>query len=223
MNNRMKPTNSTKPKTSTDSTSLTRSTDLSHSTNLSNAKKPKKSKVRKFFLFFFITFLLAAAVGFVGIRMRFPVHHLDIVRAHAGELDPSWIMAVIMAESSFRPQAESHRGAQGLMQLMPATALWLSGLMGNSDFSPEDVWKPEVNIAIGSYYLNHLLRLFDGNIELALAAYNAGQGNVRNWLDNPEISSNGRTLDRIPFTETYHYINRVAFNQRVYAFLLRFY
>ena len=176
----------------------------------------------RFKLVLLLALILATIVGVMGIRIRFPVRHLDIVRAHAGEIDPAWLMAVIMAESSFRVYAESHVGAQGLMQLMPATAGWMAERMGKEDFQPEDVWNPEVNIAIGSYYLNHLLTLFHNDMILALAAYNAGQGNVRNWLNNPDISADGRTLDRIPFPETYHYINRVAFNRRVYGFLLRF-
>ena len=180
-------------------------------------------KKHRFKWLLLLAFILAVGVGITGLRLRFPVRHLDIVRANAGDIDPAWLMAVIMAESSFREQAQSHAGAQGLMQLMPATASWMAARMGMQDFKPEDVWKPEVNIAIGSYYLNHLLTLFYNDMTLALAAYNAGQGNVRNWLNNPEISADGRTLDRIPFPETYHYISRVAFNRRVYGFLLRFY
>ncbi|MCL2187858.1 MAG: lytic transglycosylase domain-containing protein [Defluviitaleaceae bacterium] len=166
--------------------------------------------------------ILAIGVGIVGVRMRFPIQHLDIVREHAGDIDPSWIMAVIMAESSFRPQARSPVGAQGLMQLMPDTAQWLAGLAGMRDFEAQDVWQPEINIALGSFYLNWLLRHFDGDMRLALAAYNAGQGNVRNWLNNPYFAPDGQTLYVIPFTETYNYINRVEFNQRIYSILLRF-
>ncbi|MCL2204540.1 MAG: lytic transglycosylase domain-containing protein [Defluviitaleaceae bacterium] len=181
----------------------------------------KRRRILSFPVLLLLAVVLAVAVGIMGVRIRFPVYHLEYVRAHAGDIDPSWIMAVIMAESSFRPRAQSPQGAQGLMQLMPATAQWLAGLAGLADFAPEDVWRPEVNIALGSFYLNRLLDMFDGDMRLALAAYNAGQGNVRNWLNDPAVSADGRTLDTIPFPETYHYINRVFFNQRVYAVLLR--
>jgi soluble lytic murein transglycosylase len=180
-------------------------------------------KKRRFLFLFVFILLLTAAVGFVGIRIRFPVYHLETVRTYAGDLDPSWIMAVIMAESSFRPQAESNQGAKGLMQLMDDTAQDIANRMGMVDFHLQDVWNPEINIAMGSFYLNRLLTLFDGDIRLALAAYNAGQGRVRSWLANPEFSPDGVVLDVIPFTETYNYINRVELNQRVYAFILRFY
>jgi soluble lytic murein transglycosylase len=180
-------------------------------------------KLKRFVLSVLIVLVLTAAAGVVGVRMRFPVFYLDYVRAYAGELDESWILAVIMAESGFRPGVTSPMGARGLMQLMPDTASDVARRMGLRDFDPEDLWNPAVNIAMGCFYLNERLRDFDGDIRLALAAYNGGQGNVRNWLSNPEFSHDGRTLDVVPFTETYNYINRVMFNQRVYAFILRWY
>jgi soluble lytic murein transglycosylase len=164
----------------------------------------------------FFTFL----AGILMLNIRFPVRHFDTVREHAGELDPALILAVIQAESSFRPNAQSHAGAQGLMQLMPATAQEIALFMGLENFSPEDVWIPEINIAMGSFYLNRLYNLY-GCVNLALAAYNAGQGNVNRWLADPAISADGRTLDNIPFPETYNYLRRVRRNQRMYNIILR--
>jgi len=146
---------------------------------------------------------------------------MDIIEEHAGEIDPTWILAIIMAESSFRPNAESHRGAQGLMQLMPATAEWVAELMNKTDFDPESIWLPEVNIAMGSFYLNWLKRYYNGDLNLAITAYNAGLGNVNRWLADTDFSSDGRTLDSIPFNETANYVDRVSFNQQVYMQLLR--
>jgi len=172
-----------------------------------------------FSILFVLTLLAGAFV--MAVNMRFPVRYMHIIEAHAGEIEPEVILAVIMAESSFRPHVQSHAGAQGLMQIMPATAEWLAGLMGKTDFDPETIWHPEVNIAIGSYYLNWLKRRYNGNLNLALAAYNAGQGNVNRWLADTEISSDGVTLDRIPFAETRNYVERVEFNRRVYSVILR--
>ena len=169
--------------------------------------------------FFIIAALSTVALG-MAVNMRFPVRYMDIIEANAGELELSLILAVIMAESSFRPYVESHAGAQGLMQLMPATAEWMAERMGISDFDQENIWLPEVNIAIGSFYLNWLVNYYNGNINLALAAYNAGLGNVNRWLDDPEFSSDGETLDVIPFRETYNYLNRVQLNQRIYRRIL---
>ncbi|MCL2224145.1 MAG: lytic transglycosylase domain-containing protein [Defluviitaleaceae bacterium] len=164
---------------------------------------------------FFLT-LIAAGMIF---NMRFPVRHLDIVRENAGDLDVPLILAVIKAESSFRENAHSHAGAQGLMQLMPATAADVAAHMGLVDFQPQDVWLPEVNIAMGSFYLNRLVNMY-GCVQLALAAYNAGQGRVNRWLADPEISRDGKTLDNIPFPETYNYLRRVNRNRRIYSIIL---
>jgi len=171
------------------------------------------------FSIFVLLILLCGAVA-MAVNMRFPVRYLHIVEANAGEIDPSVILAVIMAESSFRPYVQSHAGAQGLMQLMPSTAEWVAQLMGKTDFDPETIWEPEVNIALGSFYLNWLKRRYNGDINLAIAAYNAGQGRVNSWLADPEVSSDGRTLDTIPFNETRNYVERVEFNRRMYERIL---
>ena len=177
--------------------------------------------MKKFLITTFILGLLCTAALILAVGMRFPVRHMDIITANAGELEPTLILAVIMAESSFRQDAQSHRGAQGLMQLMPTTAEWVAELMGMDDFRPEDVWLPEINIALGSFYLNWLLRYYGGDLDLAIAAYNAGLGNVNRWLQDPALSSDGQSLDVIPFNETANYVQRVAFNQMVYSFILR--
>jgi len=172
-------------------------------------------------LAFLLVVALCAIAFAMMVNVRFPVRHMDAITANAGELEPSLILAVIMAESSFRPYVESRVGAQGLMQIMPATAAEIAERMGKTDFDPEDVWLPEVNIAMGSFYLNSLLNRYDGSVELALAAYNAGLGNVNRWLANPDYSQDGKTLDVIPFPETYNYLQRVARFQRIYSVILR--
>ncbi|MCL1877756.1 MAG: lytic transglycosylase domain-containing protein, partial [Defluviitaleaceae bacterium] len=173
----------------------------------------------KKFLITVLILILIVTAGVMAINFRYPVRHMDIIRENAGELEPSLILAVIMAESSFRENAQSHAGAQGLMQLMPATAEDIASQMG-LDFNQNDVWMPEINIAMGSFYLNRLYSQF-GCIEVALAAYNAGQGNVNNWLANPELSHDGETLDAIPFRETANYVQRVRQAQRIYEIILR--
>ncbi|MCL2050034.1 MAG: lytic transglycosylase domain-containing protein [Defluviitaleaceae bacterium] len=158
----------------------------------------------------------------MAIYTLFPVRHLEIIRAAAGDLEPALILAVIMAESSFREGASSHKNAQGLMQLMPATAQDVARRMGKTDFKPEDILVPSINIEMGCFYLNRLYQTFDCE-ELALAAYNAGQGNVRRWLADPETSRDGETLDSIPFSETHNYVNKVKLFRGIYRVLLMFY
>lgn len=175
--------------------------------------------MKKLLIFLTIVILCIIAM-FMAVRMRFPIRYLDIIEANAGELETSFILAVIMAESSFNSQAESHAGAQGLMQLMPPTAADIAARMGMADFEPEHVWDPEINIAIGVFYLNWLKNRYGGNLDLVLAAYNAGLGRVDSWLTDPELSGDGVNLDVIPFPETYNYLNRIRQFQRVYRFLL---
>jgi len=174
----------------------------------------------KKFLVFLVVALLIFVAMFMVLRTRFPVRYLDIIEANAGELETSFVLAVIMAESSFNSRAESHAGAQGLMQLMPPTAADMATRMGMNGFEPHHVWEPEVNIALGSFYLNWLKARYDGNLDLVLAAYNAGLGRVDSWLADPEFSQDGKTLDVIPFPETYNYLNRVRQFQRIYKILL---
>ena len=176
-------------------------------------------KLRRFIAFVLIVALCMLA-GFMAVSARFPVRHLNTITQHAGELEPSLILAVIMAESSFNPDAVSRVGAQGLMQLMPATATDIANRMGKQDFDPSQVWDPDVNITMGVFYLNWLLARYNGNVELALAAYNAGLGNVDSWLRDPELSNDGKTLNRIPFPETYNYLRRIQQFQRIYRVLL---
>jgi hypothetical protein len=94
-------------------------------------------------------------------------------------MEASLINAVIWVESRFNPRAKSPAGARGLMQLMPATASALARSMGRYRAASYD---PEFNIAAGSMYLAKMRDHYDGNIQLALAAYNAGAGNVDKWM-----------------------------------------
>jgi hypothetical protein len=103
-------------------------------------------------------------------------------------IDPKLVMAVIQAESGFNPTALSPKNAQGLMQLIPATA---------ERFGVKDVWNPIDNIKGGTAYLNWLMRHFSGNVEWVLAAYNAGEGAVEKHQGVP------------PFEETQTYVKRI--------------
>jgi soluble lytic murein transglycosylase len=137
-----------------------------------------------------------------------PLRHDDIIRQQADDkdLDPALIAGVIFAESHFRDQT-SHAGAKGLMQLMPETADYIAEKSGGTQFVQGDLADPQVNIAYGSWYLRHLLDKYDGREVLALAAYNAGQGNVDEWLAKAE-GAHLKPTD-IPFDETRHYVAKV--------------
>ena len=104
-------------------------------------------------------------------------------------LDPRFVHAVIWQESKYKRQARSHAGAQGLMQLIPATA---------ERFGCEDPYDPADNIQAGTKYLHWLLKRFDGNVELALAGYNAGEGAVDKYNGVP------------PYNETRNYVKIIS-------------
>lgn len=144
-------------------------------------------------------------------EITLPLRHDDVIREQAADkdLDPAMIAAVIYAESRFRDQ-ESHAGARGLMQITPQTAAAIAHLSGGTQFVTGDLSDPEINIRYGSYYLRYLLDRYDGNEVAALAAYNAGTGNVDRW--------GGADLDlaAIQFPETRAYVEQVLDKRREY-------
>ena len=134
---------------------------------------------------------------------------LPHVRAAAEEfhVQTALILAVIKTESDFHPDAVSDAGAVGLMQLMPTTFAWLCEQKLCEPHNKDEIFTPAVNIRYGTYYLAYLLERF-GSLETALAAYNAGEGRVEEWLEDPGLSRNG-VLETVPFPETAAYIERV--------------
>jgi soluble lytic murein transglycosylase len=151
-----------------------------------------------------------------GVReITLPLHHEDIIRQQAAEkdLDPALIAAVIYAESRFSDRT-SKAGARGLMQLTPQTAHAIAVRTGGTAFTADDLATPQVNISYGAWYLRHLLDHYGGNEVLALAAYNAGIGNVDHWLVRG--GGNGLSPDDLPFPETRAYVRKVLHARQEY-------
>jgi peptidoglycan lytic transglycosylase len=152
-------------------------------------------------------------------EITLPLRHEDIIRqqAHDKGLDPALIAAVIYTESHFRDGQTSAAGAQGLMQLTPATARYIAHKSGGTQFVVDDLGTPQVNIAYGAYYLRYLLRRYDGNVDFALAAYNAGEGKVDAWVG--DAAARGETFGvttHIPFAETRAYVTKVLNARKAY-------
>jgi soluble lytic murein transglycosylase len=182
------------------------------------ARAPRRRQVRRRRLMFLAAVAVSALAIGLAIAPRadravqevvlLPLRHDDIIRQQAADknLDPALIAGVIFAESHFRDQT-SHAGAKGLMQLMPETADYIAEKSGGTAFVQGDLATPQVNIAYGSWYLRHLLDKYEGREVLALAAYNAGQGNVDGWLAGDD-GDRFRIAD-IPFPETRGYVAKV--------------
>ncbi|MBQ5488019.1 MAG: lytic transglycosylase domain-containing protein [Clostridia bacterium] len=121
-------------------------------------------------------------------------------------LDADLVFAVIRTESSFKPDAVSSAGAKGLMQIMTPTAEWVCWRY-NEEYDPSRIFEPEYNIELGCRLLAYLIDYYDGNTEYAVAAYNAGNGRVDGWLQDPERFRDGKLM--IPIDETRNYVKKV--------------
>jgi soluble lytic murein transglycosylase len=150
-------------------------------------------------------------------HLTLPIAYEDIIVQQAGEkgLDPALVAAVIYAETKFDARTSS-AGAEGLMQILPATAEFLAHRSGATRFRVTDLSSPQVNITYGSYYLRYLLDSYAGNKMLALAAYNGGQTNVANWIARARARGHALTVNEIPFPQTRAYVEKVLNAQQRY-------
>ena len=144
-------------------------------------------------------------------RLWYPLEYQDAIRAESARngLDPALVAAVIDAESGFAPDSRSGQGAVGLMQLLPETAEFVADLPERPSPPPDELETPETNIAYGTRYLRYLIERH-GSLGVALAAYNAGESNVADWL--AEADARGDELDipdDVPFPETRSFVRRV--------------
>lgn len=158
-----------------------------------------------------VSLVIAPHVDKAVQEIALPLRHEDIIRQQAAEkgLDPTLIAGVIYTESRFRDQT-SKAGAKGLMQILPTTAGDIARKSGGTAFVQGDLADPQINIAYGSFYLRYLLRRYGGNEILAIAAYNAGEGKVDQWIF--AARRRGEDFDHtrhIPFRETRDYVQRV--------------
>jgi soluble lytic murein transglycosylase len=156
---------------------------------------------------------LVTGLGPLGDAVReitLPLKHDDIIRQQAADkdLDPALIAAVIYEESRFRDQT-SHAGARGLMQITPDTADFIAKHSGGDLFEQSDLATPQINIAYGSYFQRYLLDHYEGNEGAALAAYNAGIGNVDGWVERAGGIDSFEADSDVPFPETRAYVENV--------------
>ena len=141
----------------------------------------------------------------------YPVKYEETILKYSAEynLDPFLILAVIKVESAFNETAVSNKDARGLMQIMPTTAQWISKKLGQEEFNEADLFEPEKNIMLGTWYINYLIEKFNGNTELAIMAYNAGPTSVQNWLKEGTIYEENIVVSSIPYDETANYAKKI--------------
>jgi len=141
--------------------------------------------------------------------------------AEENDIDPYLIFSIIKAESNFERNIESSSGAIGLMQLMEATAIEMANEIGEDVVVKEALYNPEINIKIGTKYYAYLIKRYNDNKDLALAAYNAGMGNVDKWIKEGTIKEDGSDLENIPYKETNNYVRKIVRNYRIYQNLYK--
>ena len=139
-----------------------------------------------------------------------PNHYFSTIESVADDygFDPRIFHALVREESSFNTDIRSWAGARGLSQVMPATGKRVAAWLGRT-ITTRQLHDPEINLAIGSRYLNYLFDHFDNNPFLAVASYNAGEGNVGKWIRRFGNLPTDEFIERIPFRETRHYVKRV--------------
>jgi len=178
-----------------------------------------------------LAILLAVVVGIVAAgylagrgpveeavrEITLPLKHEDIIRQQARDkdLDPALIAAVIYQESKFQDRT-SPAGARGLMQITPATAHFIADKSGGTRFTTADLSTPQINISYGSWYLRWLIDHYDGNETLAIAAYNAGQTPVNEWVERAGGEDRFVPARHIRFPETRAYVANVFDHQKQY-------
>jgi soluble lytic murein transglycosylase len=156
-------------------------------------------------------FTVAKAGDWDDLELRFPISHHDTVLTAAREesLEPQWVFAVLRQESAFQPDARSSAGAMGLMQVMPATARQVAKALPRPLAQLKDLYRPDVNIPIGTRYLRMSRSDLFNSAVLATAGYNAGPHRVIEWLPKDHDAAADVWVETVPYRETRGYLQRV--------------
>lgn len=163
--------------------------------------------------------ILALSMGLLYIFTRYPLFYNNYIKQYSKtySLDASLIASIINVESSYNQNAKSNKGAMGLMQILPSTAHWISQTYPTIDYTnSQQLFEPQTNIQLGCKYLKYLLDKFEHQ-DIAIIAYNAGEGTVMSWLNDQNYSKDG-TIIKIPYKETENYLKKVKQNIKFYKY-----
>ena len=180
-------------------------------------------KNRKLLIFIIIILIVFVFLGLFKdkiLKIIYPRTYKEIVEVYAKEynVEENLVLAVIKAESNFDENAVSHREAIGLMQIMEETAKDVAqkyNIEIDYNNAKQEISNVQNNINIGTKYLSVLLEKYQ-NKEVALAAYNAGIGNVDNWIEKGIIKADGSDIENVPYKETNNYVRKILRNYKVY-------
>lgn len=170
-----------------------------------------------------VILLIISLVGFFIYKLRlpilekiYPLSYYNYVQKYSNEydVDKYLVLATIKAESNFDEEAESSKGAKGLMQIVETTAVEIAETIG-MDTENIDIFDPETNINLGTKYISILIEKYDC-IELAIAAYNAGSGNVDSWIEDGTLKPDGSDIENIPYKETNNYVRKILRDYKIY-------
>ena len=165
-------------------------------------------------------FVIFSALVYATYNVAFPRKYRYFVEYYSEKynLETNMVYAVIKTESNFEADALSSKNAMGLMQITGSTGKWAAELMGNEYFEEYMLFDEETNIEMGCWYLNRLVKNY-GSTDIALAAYNAGGGNVSRWIREEGLTE--ENIDAIPFAETRNYVEKVNTYTKIYNFLYK--
>lgn len=162
--------------------------------------------------------VIILVIALSAVAFLFPLDYVDYINKYSREydIDPLLVSAIINVESKYKKDAVSPKDARGLMQIGPTTGKWAGEELNIENYNENMLFIPETNIRIGVWYLSKLKNQFGDNLDLILAAYNAGSGNVQKWRLDSLYSKDGINLDNIPFKETAEYLVKVKSNLKIY-------
>lgn len=170
------------------------------------------------FIIFLVLVLKVFNIEDLILKYLYPIHYSEYVYKYSEQynVDPLLMFSLIKAESNFNTNGVSSSNAIGLMQLMDSTAEEVAKNIQMEYNSSTTLYNPEENIQLGIKYFSELMKYYNQNYILALAAYNAGIGNVTNWIDKGIIQQDGSDAENIPFKETNNYVRKIINNYKIY-------
>lgn len=187
--------------------------------------------MRRYLIIVISAFFLLIFMGSPLRQVYAPFKYRELVKYYSQKYNLDWLLvaSIIFHESRFKYRAESNKGARGLMQIMPETGFEIAKKLNWQDFENINLFKPMVNLEMGCYYFSDLLRLFNNDTRIALAAYNAGKGSIYRYyskskenLSYPSKDSPGLSypdIQKYLYPETRRYVSRVTGTYRLLKML----